>query len=63
MLFEFAYVFFVLLETKTHGCQWRNIWFINDYVSIVHDSIVSNLWFLLQMFKIPPIFLIWIVGY
>jgi hypothetical protein len=63
MLFEFAYVFFVLLETKTHDCQWRNIWFNSDYVSIAHDSIVANLWFLLQMFEIPPNFLIQIVEY
>jgi hypothetical protein len=62
-MFEFAYVFFVLLETSTHGCQWRNIWFSSDYVPIARDSIISNLWFLLQMFKILPIFLIRIVRY
>jgi hypothetical protein len=57
MLFEFAYVFLVHLETKAHSCQWRNIWFSSDYVPTAHDSIVTNLWFLFQMFKIPPIFL------
>ncbi len=53
MLFASVFVFLMFMETKAHGCQWISI----DYVPTTHDSIVTNLWFLLQMFKIPPIFL------
>ncbi len=53
----------VLLEIKAHGHQGKKTWFGSDFVSIVHDSIIAHLWFLLQMSKIPPTSLTWTVRY
>jgi hypothetical protein len=58
-LFELAYVFIpVLLETKTHGYQGRRTWFNNNFKPIVHDSIITCLWFMLQVFGILATFII-----
>jgi hypothetical protein len=32
----------VLLETKAHGRYGRKIWFGNDFVPIMHDSIITG---------------------
>jgi hypothetical protein len=51
------------LETKEHSIQGRKIWSSSDFGPIVHGSIVVGLWFLLQMFGIPPTFLTLTVSY
>jgi hypothetical protein len=63
MLFELACVPRVFLETKAHSHQGKRIWFGNDFVPIMHDSIVSCLWFLLQVSRIFPSSLTQIVKY
>jgi hypothetical protein len=45
----------MLLETKAHGRQGKRTWF--DYVPTMHDSIIVDMWFMLQMSRIPLNFL------
>jgi hypothetical protein len=53
----------MLLETKAHGHEVKRTWFGSDFVPTTHDSIVTSMWFLLQMSMIPQPFLTQTVRY